>query len=58
MSARDVFTERELAGLRGFPVISREELIRFLTLSAADHAFVRSKRRPATVLGVSGVAHH
>ena len=53
VSTRDVFSGQELARLRGFPEISREELIRFFTLSAADEAFVRSMRRPATVLGVA-----
>lgn len=53
MSTRDVISEQELAGLRRFPEISREELIRFFTLSAADEAFVRSMRRPATALGVA-----
>ncbi|HEY5149961.1 MAG TPA: DUF4158 domain-containing protein, partial [Mycobacterium sp.] len=51
VSTRDVFSGQELARLRGFPEISREELIRFFTLSAADEAFVRSMRRPSTVLG-------
>ena len=46
-------TPQRSCRLRGFPEISREELIRFLTLSAADEAFVRSMRRPATVLGVA-----
>jgi len=53
VSTRDVFSGQELARLRGFPEISREELIRFFTLSAADEAFVRSMRRPSTVLGVA-----
>ena len=53
MSARDVFSEQELAELRGFPGISPEELIRFFTLTGADEAFVRSMRQPATVLGVA-----
>ena len=53
MSTRDVFSEHELAGLRGFLGISQEELIRFFTLSAADEAFVRSMRQPATMLGVA-----
>lgn len=53
MSTRDVFSEEELAGLRGFPEISREELIRFFTLTAADEGFVRGKRSPSTVLGVA-----
>jgi len=46
-------TPQRSCRLRGFPEISREELIRFFTLSAADEAFVRSMRRPATVLGVA-----
>jgi len=53
VSTRDVFSGQELARLRGFPDISGEELIRFFTLSAADEAFVRSMRRPSTVLGVA-----
>lgn len=53
MSTRDVFSEQELARLRRFPEISQEELIRFFTLTAADEAFVRSTRRPTTVLGVA-----
>jgi len=54
VSTRDVFSEHELARLRGFPEeVSPEELIRFFTLSAADEAFVRSMRRPATVLAVA-----
>jgi len=53
VSARDVFSEQELAELRGFPGISPEELIRFFTLTGADEAFVRSMRQPATVLGVA-----
>ncbi len=53
MSTRDVFSEQELARLRGFPEISAEELIRFFTLTSADEAFVRSMRRPATMLGVA-----
>lgn len=53
MSTRDVFSDQELAGLRGFPEISPEELIRSFTLTAADEAFVASMRRPATVLGMA-----
>ena len=53
MSTRDVFSEQELAGLRGFPEISPEEVIRFFTLTAADEAFVASMRQPETVLGVA-----
>jgi len=53
VSTRDVFSEQELAGLRGFPEISPEEVIRFFTLTAADEAFVASMRQPETVLGVA-----
>lgn len=34
MSTRDVFSEQELARLRGFPEITSEELIRFFTFDA------------------------
>lgn len=53
MSTRDVFSAEELAELRGFREIGRDELIRFFTLTAADEAFVRSKRSPSTVLGMA-----
>ena len=35
-----VFSDRELAQLRGFPEITRDELIRFFTLTSADRALV------------------
>jgi len=38
--ATRVFSEEELVQLRGFPEITRDELIRFFTLTAADRAFV------------------
>ena len=38
--ATRVFADEELARLREFPEIGREELIRFFTLSPADLAFV------------------
>jgi Domain of unknown function (DUF4158) len=53
VSTRDVFSGEELAGLRGFPELSREELIRYFTLTPAAEAFVRLRRTPATVLGVA-----
>lgn len=53
MSAREVFSEQELARLRGFPEISRTELVRFFTLTTADEAFVRSMRRATIVLGAA-----
>ncbi len=33
MATRDVFSEEELAQLRGFPEIGRSELIRYFTLT-------------------------
>lgn len=53
MATRDVFSDEELGQLRGFPEISRAELIRFFTLSAADEAFVRRFRGPGNVLGAA-----
>lgn len=38
--ATRVFSEEELARLRGFPEITGDELVRFFTLTAADRAFV------------------
>jgi Domain of unknown function (DUF4158) len=35
-----VFSDEELAQLRGFPEIIRDELIRFFTLTSANRAFV------------------
>ena len=48
MSSRDVFSPNELAELRGFPEISREELIRYFTLTPAEVTFVGAKRSPTT----------
>ena len=41
MATRDVFSEAELARLRGFPPITREELIRDFTLTGAEEEFLR-----------------
>jgi hypothetical protein len=41
VATRDVFSEEELARLRGFPEITRAELIRYFTLTEADETFVR-----------------
>src|SRR6266487_2341547 len=38
--ATRVFSDEELAQLRGFPEITRDELIRFFTLTSANRAFV------------------
>ena len=48
VATRDVFSEEELARLRGFPEIGRAELIRYFTLAAADEAFVGRFRGGAT----------
>jgi TnpA family transposase len=48
-----VFSEEELARLRGFREITRAELIRYFTLTEADETFVRQFRGPANVLGAS-----
>ncbi|MFQ6396582.1 DUF4158 domain-containing protein [Nocardia sp. KC 131] len=50
-----MFADEELARLREFPDISREELFRFFTLTPADIAFVTPGRGrgPAERLGLS-----
>ena len=53
MATRDVFSEEELAQLRGFPEIGRVELIRHFTLTGADEAFVRKFRGARNVLGAA-----
>ena len=53
MATRDVFSEDELAQLRGFPEPARAELIRYLTLAPADEAFVRKFRGQDNVMGVA-----
>lgn len=52
--ATRVFADGELARLREFPEISREELFRFFTLTSADVAFVAPRGRgPAVRLGLA-----
>ena len=53
--ATQVFADEELERLRGFPEIGRDELLRFLTLTPADVAFVDPGRGrgPADRLGLS-----
>ncbi|MFI6309049.1 Tn3 family transposase [Nocardia fusca] len=53
--ATRVFADEELARLREFPEIGREELFRFFTLSPADLAFVDPGRGrgPADRLGIA-----
>ena len=53
MATRDVFSEDELAQLRGFPEPARAELIRYFTLAPADEAFVRKFRGQDNVMGVA-----
>jgi len=50
---RDVFSEQELAQLRGFPEITRAELIKYFTLTGADEGFVRKFAGQRNVLGTS-----
>jgi hypothetical protein len=53
VATRDVFTDEELDQLRRFPDISREELIRYFTLTAADEAFVVARHSAANRLGAA-----
>ena len=53
MVTRDVFSEDELAQLRGFPGPARAELIRYFTLAPADELFVRKFRRRENVMGAA-----
>ena len=53
MATREVFSEYELAQLRGFPEPARAELIRYFTLAPGDEAFVRKFRGQDNVLGAT-----
>jgi len=53
VATRDVFSDDELAQLRGFPEPARAELIRYFTLGSADEAFVRKFRGQDNVMGVA-----
>ncbi len=53
MATRDVFSEDELAQLRGFPEPARAELIRYFTLGSADEAFARKFRGQDNLMGVA-----
>ncbi len=55
MATRAVFSEDELAQLRGFPEPARAELVRYFTLAPADEAFVRKFRGRDNVLGAAVV---
>jgi hypothetical protein len=51
VATRDVFSAGELARLRGFPEITRAELIRYFTLTGPDVAFLRKFHSRVSVLG-------
>ncbi|MFH8343041.1 Tn3 family transposase [Streptomyces sp. AM6-12] len=51
--ATRVFSDEELEGLRSFPAVGRDELIRYFTLTPADRAFLAKFRRPQNVLGAA-----
>lgn len=55
MVATQVFSAEELERLRGFPEISREELISFFTLTSGDIEFINPGRGrgPADRLGLA-----
>ncbi|MGH3684117.1 MAG: DUF4158 domain-containing protein [Pseudonocardiaceae bacterium] len=53
VGTRDVFSEQELVRLRGFPEITRAELIRYFTLTSAEDGFLRKFAGQRNVLGVS-----
>lgn len=51
--ATRVFSDEELEALRSFPTIGKDELIRYLTLTPADEAFLRKFRWAQNVLGAA-----
>ncbi len=51
VATRDVFSEQELARLRGFPEITRAELIRYFTLTSGDEGFLGKFLGQRNVLG-------
>ncbi|MGW7673496.1 DUF4158 domain-containing protein [Streptomyces sp. NPDC054775] len=51
--ATRVFSDEELEGLRSFPAIGKDELIRYFTLTPADEAFLKKFRRAQNVLGAA-----
>jgi Domain of unknown function (DUF4158) len=53
VATRNVFSEEELAQLRGFPEAGRGDLIRYFTLTTAEETFVRKFRGQGNVLGVA-----
>ncbi|MGH3869779.1 MAG: DUF4158 domain-containing protein [Pseudonocardiaceae bacterium] len=53
MGTRDVFSEGELSRLRGFPEITRAELINYFTLTSAEEEFLRKFAGQRNVFGAS-----
>jgi hypothetical protein len=53
LATDEVFSEGELAQLRGFPEINRTDLIRHFTLTSTDEAFLRRFRTNRNVLGAA-----
>jgi hypothetical protein len=53
VATRDVFSEQEMGRLRGFPEITRAELIRYFTLTSAEEEFLRKFLGRRNVLGAS-----
>lgn len=53
VATRDVFSEQELARLRGFPEITRAELVRYFTLTGAEEEFLGKFLGSRNVLGAS-----
>ncbi len=51
--ATQIMSDAELEKLRGFPEISREELVHYFTLTPADEGFLAGHRRPGNVLGLA-----
>lgn len=51
--ATRVSSDEELEGLRSFPAIGKEELIRHFTLTPADRTFLGKFRRAQNVLGAA-----
>jgi hypothetical protein len=48
-----ILSDAELERLRRFPEISREELVRYFTLTPADEAFLAGHRRQGNRLGLA-----
>jgi hypothetical protein len=51
--ATQIMSDEELDKLQAFPEISREELVRYFTLTPADEGFLAAHRRPANRIGLA-----